>query len=90
MLRWGQSRYAKESISPSHKIGYVLIIKVIVLYLGKQAEYLSRSMVIKRIFFVAGSWPARVITEVAMPSAADRHSLVTDVAAGIWINAFQA
>ena len=51
MLRWGQSRHAREFINTSNKIGYVLIIKILILYLWSNAEYLTRSMVMNRICF---------------------------------------
>ncbi|MDF3918506.1 hypothetical protein P3W43_06515 [Salinicola salarius] len=46
-----QSRYAREFINTSHKIGYLLIIKILILHLGNNAEYLAIKRVMKRICF---------------------------------------
>ncbi|TDX29841.1 hypothetical protein DFO67_10679 [Modicisalibacter xianhensis] len=48
MLRWGQSRHAGEFINTSQKIGQVLIIKMLTLYLRSNAEFFSRIMAMKR------------------------------------------
>ncbi|SFH52038.1 hypothetical protein SAMN04487959_10571 [Modicisalibacter xianhensis] len=51
MLRWGQSRHAKEFINTSQKIGQVLIIKILILYFRNNAECFFRNMAMKRVCF---------------------------------------